>query len=185
MKVDNSIETTRFFLTSLDPSFVGESYKSWLIDPEVNQYLETRFMDQSDEELVSYVSQLLISEHSFLFAVVSKETGTHIGNIKLGPINKVHSSAPIGLVIGDRNWWGKGVAKEIISALSDWGFNELKLAKINAGSYASNQGSVRAFLSCGFSEEGKQLAQVELRPGVRDDVILLGKVNPELLAENR
>lgn len=184
MRIQGTIDTPRFQLKSLDATFVGENYKNWLVDPEVNQYLETRFFIQDDEELIAYVSNMLNSTHSYLFAVVDRESNSHIGNIKLGPINPWHSSAPIGLVVGESQWWGKGVAKEIIAALSNWAFEELGLYKLNAGSYSSNIASIKAFLSCGFSEEGRQLSQVEINPGVRDDVVLLGKVNPTLKGNN-
>lgn len=184
MKIEEAIDTKRFVLTTLDEKFVGEDYKSWLLDPEVNRFLETRFISQSDDDLISYVNLMMNSSHSYLFAVISKDSAKHIGNIKLGPINFSHSSAPIGLVIGAREWWGQGVAKEIIAALCLWGFNSLGLAKINAGSYASNEASIRAFLSCGFKIEGRQISQVEVSSGVRDDVILLGKVNPSFVTKD-
>ncbi len=178
MRLEKSIETARFELRTLDSSFIGENYLSWLNSEEVNQYLETRFSQQTLESLSSFVQQMLLSENSLLLAIVDKESGHHIGNIKLGPINSAHNSAPLGLVIGEKVWWGKGVAKEVISALTDWGFGVLGLDKINAGSYASNMGSIRAFLACGYQEEGRQISQVNLVTDIRDDVVLLGKVRP-------
>jgi ribosomal-protein-alanine N-acetyltransferase len=178
MRLEKSIETPRFELHTLDSSFIGEGYLSWLNSEVVNQYLETRFSQQTVESLSSFVQQMLLSENSLLLAIVDKKTNKHIGNIKLGPINSAHNSAPLGLVIGESEWWGKGVAKEVISALTHWGFEELGLDKINAGSYASNIGSIRAFLACGYQEEGRQISQVNLVTGFRDDVVLLGKVRP-------
>lgn len=178
MRLEKSIDTTRFKLQTLDSSFISESYLSWLNSEEINQYLETRYSQQTVESLTSFVQLMLSSENSILLAIVDKEAGQHIGNIKLGPINSAHNSAPLGLVIGESDWWGKGVAKEVISALTDWGFGVLGLDKINAGSYASNIGSIRAFLACGYQEEGRQIAQVTLATGNRDDVVLLGKVRP-------
>lgn len=180
MRLDTSIETSRFVLQTLDRSFVSDSYLAWLNSDEVNQYLETRYSRQTEESLLAFVEQMLHSQHSILLAITDKESGQHIGNIKLGPINSAHKSAPLGLVIGENNWWGKGVAKEVISAVTNWGFESLGLVKINAGSYVSNQASIRAFLACGYLEEGRQYSQVELSSGVRDDVVLLGKIRPDL-----
>lgn len=178
MRLEKSIETPRFELQTLDSSFIGENYLSWLNSEEVNQYLETRFSKQTMESLSSFVHQMLLSENSLLLGIVNKKTGQHIGNVKLGPVNSAHNSAPLGLVIGESDWWGKGMAKEVISALTEWGFEVLGLDKINAGSYASNMGSIRAFLACGYQEEARQISQVNLMTGFRDDVVLLGKVRP-------
>lgn len=178
MKLEKSIETQRFQLRTLDHSFVNDRYLHWMNSEEVNQYLETRFIKQTIESLVTFVQEMLNSQSSFLLAIVDRNSEEHIGNIKLGPINFSHNSAPLGLVIGEKDWWGKGVASEVISALTEWGFNVLGLEKITAGSYSSNLGSIRAFLSCGYMEEGRQLSQVNLSTGSRDDVVLLGKVRP-------
>lgn len=180
MKTEDPIQTQRFDLVSLDPSFANDRYERWLADPAVNRYLETRFLTVEKAALASYITQMLESTHSYLFAIVNRESGEHIGNIKIGPINSAHQTASIGLVIGEAAWWGKGVATETIAALSHWGFSHLELSKITAGSYASNAGSIRAFLSCGFVQEGVQQSQVMLSNGIRDDVVLLGKVNPQL-----
>ena len=182
MKTDHPIQTERFDLVSLDVSFVGERYQRWLRDENVNRYLETRFLSHEQDALVTYITQMLESTHSYLFAIVDRATGDHIGNIKIGPINGAHQTAAVGLVIGESAWWGKGVATETIASLSSWGFTALNLSKITAGSYASNTGSIRAFLSCGFTQEGVQRSQVMLSSGLRDDVVLLGKVNPEMTA---
>lgn len=180
MRLDTNIETSRFILQTLDSSFVSVRYLSWLNSVEVNQYLETRYSRQTEESLIAFVEQMLLSQHSVLLAITDKDSGQHIGNIKIGPINSAHKSAPLGLVIGENNWWGKGVAKEVIAAVTKWGFDSLDLEKINAGSYASNQASIRAFLACGFMEEGRQYSQVELSSGKRDDVVLLGKIRPKI-----
>lgn len=59
------------------------------------------------------------------------------------------------------------------------GLTELMLVKITAGTYASNIGSIKAFLACGFVQEGFQQSQVALDDGGRDDVVILGKLNPK------
>lgn len=175
MRLENKIITPRFELVTLDSTFINDQYLAWLNSETVNQYLEARLSPQTQESLFAFVEQMLESPVNYLFAIVDKNSGQHIGNIKLGPINTFHNSAPIGLVIGESEWWGKGVAKEVILAVTDWGFEELHISKLHAGSYASNIGSIRAFLSCGYIVEGKQISQVQLNSGEREDVVLLGK----------
>ena len=120
-----------------------------------------------------------------MFGIFSKATESHLGNIKLGPVSRIHNSAAIGLVLGDRSAWGQGVGSEAIGVLSKWGFADLGLDKITAGSYQSNAGSVRAFQKCGFAVEGVQRSQVRLDSGWRDDVILLGRVRADVTVERQ
>lgn len=179
------IETPRLRLACLREDHVTEKYRAWMVDPEVNQYLETRFAKPSVESLREYVAGLRASSHSYFFGIFSKGAGSHLGNIKLGPVSYVHNSATIGLVLGDRSAWGQGIASEAIAAVSEWGFADLGLDKITAGSYHSNAGSVRAFQKCGFAIEGVQRSQVRLDNGGRDDVILLGRIRASVLVERQ
>ena len=61
--------------------------------------------------------------------------------------------------------------------LTEYAFTQLSIAKLTAGCYADNEGSRRAFLKAGFSEEGRRIAQW-IVDGRRQDGVLLGKVNP-------
>jgi RimJ/RimL family protein N-acetyltransferase len=150
-----------------------------MIDPEVNQYLETRFFEPSVESLRKYVATMRESAHSYLFGIFVRSSGLHVGNIKLGPVSVVHNSAAVGLIIGDKTAWGKGVASEAIGAVSDWGLKVLGLEKLNAGSYQCNAGSIHAFEKNGYRIEGVQRNQVRLANGDRDDVVLLGRTRED------
>jgi [ribosomal protein S5]-alanine N-acetyltransferase len=84
-----------------------------------------------------------------------KETQTHIGNIKIGSINWQHRYGDVGLLIGDKNSWGKGIAAEAISLVTQYAFEELNLHKLTAGMYEQNIGSYKAFIKAGYQEVGR------------------------------
>jgi len=170
------IHSERLTLRCLEESDVTARYLSWMMDPEVNRYLESRYSTPTLDELKDYVAQMRASEHSYFFGIFTAEDGEHRGNIKIGPINAEHGNAAIGIILGDKAVWGRGIATEAIGALSDWGFRELGLAKIYAGAYAANHGSVSAFERNGFAIEGVQRSHVLLASGERGDLVLLGKV---------
>ena len=148
------ISTPRLLLRSMTVADVSQDYVDWLNDPEVNRYLEVRHAVQTLEGCKSYVAGMESSEADFLFGVFLLETGRHIGNTRLGFINSRHQRAQLSLFIGDRSCWGKGYATEIIRAVTAWGFETQGLEKIDAGCYAENLGSLRAFLKCGYQVEG-------------------------------
>lgn len=169
------ILNSRLRLRCLDASDATQRYLSWMLDPEINQYLESRFAEHSVESLKAFIESTRESSHSILFGIESIDRGIHHGNIKLGPINPHHSSASIGLFIGDREAWGRGYATEAISLVSAWAFDELGLSKLYAGAYASNPASVAAFVKNGYEVEGTQRSHVSLASGKRDDVVLVGR----------
>jgi len=165
--------TPRLTLRCLEAADLNATYLGWLNDPLVNRHLETRFMPQSLEALQVYWETHRDDPSSPWFAMCLREVGRHIGNIKLGPIHRLHRRADISILVGDHSCWGQGYASEAIVALRDWAFLELDLQKLNAGVYATNVASRRAFEKCGFSIEGTLLEEVVCN-GERLDVWRMG-----------
>ena len=167
------LQSSRLLLRALEPRDINATYLSWLNDPAVNRFLETRFLPQSLESLQAYWHSHRDDPSSPWFAICLASEGRHIGNIKLGPIHWLHRRADLSIFIGDCACWGQGYASEAIAMVCDWAFGELDLHKLNAGIYAGNFGSRRAFEKCGFELEGT-LRQEVVSAGERLDVWSLG-----------
>jgi ribosomal-protein-alanine N-acetyltransferase len=129
-------------------------YVQWLSDPAVNRYLETRWTPQDLDSIREFVSRMMRSRDSYLFAIIERGSGQHIGNIKLGPVSSHHRCADISYFLGDRSSWGRGFASEAIGLVVQFGFQTLELHRIQAGLYRSNTGSVKALERNGFRYEG-------------------------------
>ncbi len=156
MKLDRPIESTRLRLRALTPADVTDRYVSWLGDVEVTRYLEVRFTEQTVASVSAYVQQMNASPDDLLLGIFLKDAGDHIGNIKLGAVDRNHGRAEVGIVIGDRASWGKGFATEAIAALTGHAFEALDLHKVSCGLYEANEASRRAFLKAGWFEEGRR-----------------------------
>jgi len=165
------LDSERLHLRPLKQGDCNETYLQWLEDENINQYLETRWSKQTIDAIWQFVESVNQSQHSFLFAIEDKATKTHIGNIKLGPINPNHGYADISYFIGDRDSWGKGFATEAIQTVTEFGFKELKLEMIQAGVYSSNVGSAKALLKSGYEEQGRLKNKFNTVHGGREDHI--------------
>lgn len=175
------LESRRLTLRTLTESDCNETYLAWLNDPAISRFLETRHTRQTLESIRAFVAQINASPVEFLFAICLKaENGRHIGNIKVGPIRPHHLLADVSLLIGARDCWGKGYATEAITALSRHAFAVLGVQKLQAGMYADNVGSARAFLAAGYRQEGLRRRHYRL-DNTMSDVIELGAL-PEDLA---
>lgn len=152
-------------------------YVDWLNDEEINQYLEARFVTWTPELLRAYISEFELPSDKFLFAICTKEQHVHVGNIKLGPINPYHKFAEIGVIIGDKRYWGLGLASAAISEICRFGFGELGLNKLTAGCYEANIGSIKSFERVGFEIEGKLRKNFLTGSGFQDHILmgLLGR----------
>jgi [ribosomal protein S5]-alanine N-acetyltransferase len=175
-KTSHLIEGTNIYLREVSLSDVCETYLNWLNDNEVNQFLETRFCEQSLGVIKKYVEDVLKAPDFVFFVIIVKEGQIHIGNIKIGPINKNHGFADVSLFLGDKKRWRQGYGSEAIKLVVRYAFEELNLHRLNAGVYANNIGSIKAFLKSGFKEEGT-LKDMRLSNGVYVDEKLFGIVN--------
>jgi len=163
------------YLEPLKASDVTDNYVNWLNDPVINQYLESRHVKHDLPSVKLFVEIMSNDDKNFLFGMFCNKTSKHIGNIKLGPVDYRYKRAEIGLIIGDKNYWGKGVATEAISAVCQYAADTLKLNKVEAGCYASNIGSKKLFLKSGFKIEGTFHQHFILR-GAAEDCIRFGKI---------
>lgn len=164
----------RIELFLLTPDLVTNAYVDWLNDPEVNRFLESRFARHDADGVRAFVGEVLGSDANLFLGIRSTELDRHVGNIKLGPIDRRHGLGEIGIMIGDRSAWGRGIATDAIAMITEIGFHELGLRKITAGCYRSNEGSRRAFERAGFAVEAIRPAHFIL-DGSPEDAVLLGR----------
>lgn len=142
-------------LNALDASAAEGPYLGWMHDAEIGRFLESRFSSHSVESLARFIRASNAAPNILLAGIILD--GCHVGNIKL-TLDHHHRRAEIGIVVGDREVWGRGVARTAIRLVSAHAFDELSMSKLSAGCYADNIGSIRAFEAAGFHREA-------VRPG--------------------
>lgn len=183
-KIEEKITGSKIYLRKISQSDVNDKYVSWLNDPQINKYLETRWNEQTMQSVSDFVKSKLEKDDEPLFAICTIEEDIHIGNIKLGPINPYHKNADVSLFIGEKKYWGKGFAKEAIKLITDYGFKILNLNKLKAGAYAENLGSINAFKKCGYIQEGLLRKQAICNGGLMD-IVLVGITSEDYWNKNK
>lgn len=164
------------FLRPLVPADITERYISWFADEDVTRHLEVRTITQDDAR--AYMEVGLATNQYFMCAICDLQTGEHVGNIKIGPIRWRHRVSDMVTVIGDKSYWGRGVASDAIRLAVNLAFRFLGMRKLHASMYASNVGSLRAYTRAGWSVEARLVGH-----GVLDDspsdIILISYFNPD------
>jgi [ribosomal protein S5]-alanine N-acetyltransferase len=145
----------QIYLRPLEREDLNERYLGWLNDPEVNRYLESGTFPYTSTELEKFYEHLAGSRSDVVLAIADKETNTHIGNVKLGPINWIHRKATFGILIGDRQFWKRGIGTEVTKLIVDYGFSRLNLNRIDLGVFAEHSAAIRAYEKVGFQVEGR------------------------------
>lgn len=123
----------KIYLRPLLQSDVGEKYLGWLNDPEINEYSRRRQFPTTEPGLQSYFDQMGKSSNTIVLAIIVKENDLHVGNIQLGPIQWVPRMAEIAVLMGDKEWWNKGVGAEAMELVARHAFQTLNLHRLYAG----------------------------------------------------
>jgi len=81
--------------------------------------------------------------------------GTYIGHCALRDLQNRHGNLELGILIGDRAYWGRGYGRETIKLLLQYGFHYLGARRIALTTHAKNKRAIRCYHACGFVEEGR------------------------------
>ena len=163
----------RVELFVLEPEDVSEAYVGWLNDPRVNRFLESRFEQHTLESTRAFVAGCRQSDKSLLLGIRGpRHAGRHIGNIKV-EVNARHGVGEVGLLIGEIQVHGQGIATQAVELTVRIARTQLGLRKLSAGCYATNKGSERAFVKAGFVVEGVRPGHFLLE-GRPENLVLLG-----------
>ncbi len=162
-------------LHMMDPA-----YRDWLRDPDVVRTLNLpRYLmcPVTDAEIDSYCEQIIASPNDLFLAIHYEDL--FAGTIKAGRIDSYAGHADIGIMIGRKELWGRGLATDAIATLCTHLFNDVGLRRLTAGSMATNPGMVRVFEKLGFRREGVFRQQDRISDTEYCDHIHLGCLRDE------
>jgi [ribosomal protein S5]-alanine N-acetyltransferase len=142
--------TNHIKLTPISLVHVSENYLSWLNDPDVTKYLESN-SDYTLDKLIEYVTYM-IKNSILMFAIeiIEGDNSIHIGNLKLDPINNQFNSVELGIMIGDKHYWGRGIGKDVMVLAEEYLTKNTKINTITLGVIKNNTRAVNLYLSLGY-----------------------------------
>lgn len=154
------IVTQRFLLKPLTVDDANQNYLSWL-NPEINSYIESAKSNTSIKALRSYIGERENRQDVLFLGIFTKDK-QHIGNIKYEPINQKNKTAVMGILIGDNNWRGIGVAAEVIKASGDYLVEQYGMETILLGVRKNNKAAVVAFQNVGFKVKDQNKNKIKM-----------------------
>lgn len=107
--------------------------------------------------------------------------GKLVGRVELALIDREQRRAAIGLLIGDRSVWGKGIGTAAIQMMLDYAFTVENLERVYAEVYDFNERSQRLMERAGMRREGV-LRLHEVHNGARRDMHAYGVLRDEFYA---
>lgn len=142
------------YLRCIERTDLDGSYFQWLNDQDVTRWMQQGLFPNSEEAMNAHYDAVIKNGTGMILAIILKDGERHIGNIGLSALNHFFRSAEIGILIGEKDCWGKGYASDAIGLLARHCFRKLNLNRLAAGAVSENIGSIRAFEKAGFKWEG-------------------------------
>lgn len=137
-------------------------------DPEIN-----RFMLFSLHQTIEDTKKFLASYESWPIApwgIVDNASAKIIGQCGFVACDTRHFNGTLGYFLA-RSYWGKGYMTEAVQAALDFGFNTLRLNRIEAQIAPFNDGSRRVLEKVGMSYEGTLRQNVWVRGEFEDSLL--------------
>lgn len=155
-------------------------FVEWLSDAEVRQFITVNIPLSLDEEEQWYDQVLKLPKPERPFAIEVKEENEWrlIGNIALFDVNWVHRSAEVGILIGDKRYWNRGLGGEALQLMVNHAFSTLNLNRVYLRVDVENIRGVRAYERVGFTKEGR-LRQAVYRNGIYSDMWIMSILRSE------
>lgn len=170
-------ETKNLVLRTLRPDDITEEYVGWWNDPKLQQGFgnpgRNWTIDKARKHAVRFDNTT-----NFHLGVFWKKTGKLIGfyAMSIDPRNKVSST---NVMIGDTDYWKKGLATEISCHMISLRFKHMGVEKIETKVKGENLASFGLHKALGFKKEGVLRNHCVLPGKVRGDIHLYGMLKDE------
>ena len=141
----------------------------WFADPDVRHHLANYlpFSLAQEERWFEALQGRTEREEALLLAIETAD-GVHVGNVGLSDINWKDRHAELGIVIGEKTYWGRGYGTDAIRTLLSLAFREMNLHRVFLRVDTDNARGIRCYEKAGFQREGV-LREVVFRDGVYCD----------------
>ena len=148
----NTIKGQKIRLREKKLSDVRNDYQ-WQMDPELSELDAATTLDVSfSAYLLDYSSHVHHKDrHRFPLAIETLE-GKHIGNCTCYDINFGKAEAQVGIMIGDKDYWGKGYGADVINTLVDHIYNTSSFSRLYLKTLDWNKRAQKCFSKCGFTQ---------------------------------
>ncbi len=166
------------YLRTITLADLTPCYRDWFNDAKVCKGNAHHRFPKYDEDMRAYYDHTIKSHENLVLAICDKVTDLHIGNVSLQDIDTINRSAEFAILIGDKEYWGKGVGTEVMNLIVTHGFHELNLNRIMLGTFEDNTGMQNLATKNGFKIEGRS-RQAVWKEGRWKDVLHFGLLRDE------
>ena len=126
---------------------------AWRTDEELAKLDATRPLNMTYDDFLRYAGTEIgdPGPRSKRLAIDTLD-GRHIGNFMYYDLDLRRGEAELGIMIGDRDYWGKGYGSDAMRAVQDYIFTQTTLTRVYLHTLEWNDRARRSFTKSGMRE---------------------------------
>lgn len=125
----------------------------WNYDKEINFYFSER-PPLSSEQQQLWLENTLSDITKKKYIIIHQLNKKPVGMISLMKIDLMLKKAEFGITIGEKNYWGTGIAKAASKMLLHYAFQILQLKEVYLTVFEANVRAIQFFINLGFLKTG-------------------------------
>lgn len=133
---------------------------SWSIDKTLNEHdprplpmnskdlIEecNRFSEIFDSKIINYN----LDERQYIYFIITDKKNNPVGFVNFFSIDKDKRQGEMGIIIGDKRYWGRGIALKAVNIATEYIFNELDIDRIYIETGENNLPALKLFAKLNF-----------------------------------
>ena len=147
-------------------------YQRWMNDFEVTRTLAVGWRPITWEFEEAWYARASQDDREVGFTIYERASLRPIGSTALHDVDHLNRTATFGIVIGEKDCWGKGYGTEATVLTLDYAFTGLGLHNVILSVYANNERGLRAYTRAGFRVMGRRREALR-RGGQAYDVVFM------------
>lgn len=169
------IKSPRLLLRKMSISDTKELFKIWS-DSEVTKHMNIESFTQIEQvqEMIQLFDKLSENSEAIRYSIIELESNKIIGTCGFNYVDINNSKVEIGYDL-NKSFWAQGYAKEAITYLIQYAFNDLGINRIEAKIEPENTNSIKLIEKLNFTYEGT-LRQSEKSKGRYIDLKIYSKL---------
>jgi len=144
---------------------------TWSSDPEIRA-LTAETEPLTRRTAPGYLRTVRKDRNRLWYVIVDRETGRPVGECGLLRIFWPWKTADLTMIIGEKEYWGRGFADEAMGLLLELAFTDLGLHRLAVGVLETNGRALKFYSRHGFREEGRQ-REGHFRKGRYHDFVMM------------
>ena len=130
-----------------------ENCTKWVQDPEVVRHVMMEVKTLDDERV--WLEGVLSDPNDHVYIIIIKDSGKAIGTCAIHEVAsnellKNEEGLNLGIMIGEKEEWGKGYGAEAIALLAQYSCNELNAKRVWLTVDKVHKRGIRAYEKAGF-----------------------------------